>query len=375
MATMKRLIWNSRDSWKQTEDVAPIPTAPAGGALIKVLWSGICRSDLSNAKDNWFPNMKLPKVFGHEICGTVEGFGSEVKPGSGQVTVNVGDTVIVYGPAGCGKCRMCTGGSRWCLGDEESELGYFYGITKDGGFAEYMVVEKAEGLLKVPDGVPLDLACLLPCSGLTSFNAVDTVRGSIDDRMNATKKATLLVIGAGGLGLWTVHEARAIWGPGLQICVADISEEKLSHAKKEGADVTVLWDPKGSAEDLSKKTREVCDGGIDGSTDYVNNQLTFSTTFSSMNKNGTMALIGIFRDAKFSPELLSLMPLKSVNIRGVFMGTRKQLADLLKLVSDKKIKGPPITHVGLTDVNAVFEKLLTSAQEGRAVIDMVKSCT
>lgn len=83
---------------------------------------------------------------------------------------------------------MCKGGNSKLCSEDSAGLAPFYGLTMDGGFQNYVVVYETEDLIKLDKALPLDVACLLPCGGLTAFNAVATAKDSIDFAMKTAGK-------------------------------------------------------------------------------------------------------------------------------------------------------------------------------------------
>jgi Zn-dependent alcohol dehydrogenases len=102
----------------------------------------------------------LPRVLGHENAGWVEALGSDV------TTVAAGDAVLVYPPYSCGLCVPCRrGNDMHCVRHD------FTGLSVDGGFAEYVVVDE-RSLVALPAGV--EPAAIAPHAdaGLTAYHAV-----------------------------------------------------------------------------------------------------------------------------------------------------------------------------------------------------------
>jgi alcohol dehydrogenase, propanol-preferring len=129
----------------------PKPEAGPGQVLVAVHACAVCRTDLHVA-DGELPDPKLPLVLGHQIVGTVEGFGMRVG------VPWVGWT--------CGVCRYCTS-KRENLCDRAR----FTGFHLDGGFAEYAVADERY-CLPVPDGYPDAQAAPLLCAGLIGYRAL-----------------------------------------------------------------------------------------------------------------------------------------------------------------------------------------------------------
>ncbi|GJN28078.1 hypothetical protein PR202_gb16160 [Eleusine coracana subsp. coracana] len=131
---------------------------------IKVLYCGICHTDLHFIKNDWGTTM-YPVVPGHEIVGVVAGVGS------GVTKFKAGDTVGVgYYVDTCRSCEWCGAGhENYCAGLVPTSNGVDHrhgGAVTRGGFSDTVVVNEGY-VVRVPDGLPLDRAAPLLCAGVT----------------------------------------------------------------------------------------------------------------------------------------------------------------------------------------------------------------
>ena len=184
---------------------------------------GVCHSDLHlweggyDLRDGKFMKVtdrgvKYPVTPGHEIAGIVEEMGDNV---SG---LSKGDEVLVFPWIGCGECPACKVGNE-NLCDTPRSMGVF----QDGGYSDYALIPDSKYLAKL-DGVDLDSATSLACSGLTAYTAVK--------KANVNSPEFLLIIGAGGLGLMAIQIAKAITKAKI-VCI-DNDDKKFETAKKNG---------------------------------------------------------------------------------------------------------------------------------------------
>jgi NAD+-dependent secondary alcohol dehydrogenase Adh1 len=143
----------------------PVPAlSRATDVLVRIGGAGVCATDLHAIEGLMEPaGVTLPRVLGHENAGWVE------LAGDGVSTVACGDAVLVYPPYSCGLCVACRRGNDMHCARHE-----FTGLSVDGGFAEYVVVDE-RSLLKLPPGVePADVAPHAD-AGLTAYHAVRRV--------------------------------------------------------------------------------------------------------------------------------------------------------------------------------------------------------
>ena len=198
-----------------------------GEARVRIVACAICHSDLALAEGAW--GGALPAVYGHEAAGAV----AEIGPGVESVAP--GDRVVVSLLRSCGHCFFCERGELHLCegafpGDREGRL-----RTHDGehvlaamhtaAFAEEVVVDQSQ-LAVVPPSISLEVASLLGCGVATGF-------GAVVDRAEVPAGSSVVVIGAGGVGLNCV-QAAAFRGAET-IVAADLSGAKRDAALAFGA--------------------------------------------------------------------------------------------------------------------------------------------
>jgi Zn-dependent alcohol dehydrogenase len=191
----------------------------------------ICQSDISYAEGGF--GGTLPAVYGHEAAGRVTRIGETV------TGLNVGDTVVVTLIRACGACPSCqTARPVTCETPYDATKGpiqtadgeaLFQGLNA-GAFAEKVVVHHSQ-VVRVPETMPMDSAALLACGVITGV-------GSAVNVAKVRPGQTVVVIGAGGVGLNAIQGARIAGA--AKIIAVDMSEEKLEMAKDFGATHGVL---------------------------------------------------------------------------------------------------------------------------------------
>src|SRR5829696_1921511 len=200
-----------------------------GEVLVRTVASGVCHSDLHFMEGLW--PTPVPVVLGHEAAGVVE------EVGEGVTYVKKGDDVVLSFAPFCGICRDCVEGrpqlctnpaARYPAGPEPrlmragTPVNQFANV---GSFAEYMLVPE-NGVVKPPEGMPLDKAALVGCSVMTGVGAViNTARVQPGE--------TVAVIGTGGVGLNVIQGA--VLAGASRIIAVDVLDNKLEYAKTVGA--------------------------------------------------------------------------------------------------------------------------------------------
>ena len=214
---MKALRKLSQGAGKVSIEDVPKPKIGEDEVLMKVWATGICGSDLLIERDKHF--YKAPVTLGHEYSGIAAEVGSAVKK------VEEGDKIV---------------------GDIETDCGWL-GVTRDGGFASYMVIPE-QAVYVLPEEVPLDC-------GAFAEPVVATIH-ALGERSEVRSGDFVVVVGPGPMGLLGVQfaklrGARAVALVGLK----GVDEGRLQVGKETGADHLLY-----SEEEPGEKVMELTDG-------------------------------------------------------------------------------------------------------------------
>jgi len=233
---MKAVIY--RD-FRATPVIAQVtdPTPEEGGVVIKVVASGVCRSDWHGWQGH-DADIVLPHVPGHEYAGIVEAVGKGVSKW------RAGDRVTVPFVGGCGRCEQCESGNH-----QVCDYQFQAGFSHWGSFAEYVSVYYADvNLVRLPNEMEFKTAASLGCRFATSFRAI-VDQGKVSDGQ------WVAVHGCGGVGLSAVMIATAF---GANVIAVDISDDQLAMATQLGAAASVNAN---SVEYVAQAVREISGGG------------------------------------------------------------------------------------------------------------------
>ena len=195
----------------------PKPSAPPGGVVVKVMATGVCRSDWHGWRghDSDIVEHGLPFTPGHELSGIV------VELGEGTTNFAVGDRVAVPFILSCGACRQCSRG-RSTVCESQAQPGF----TVHGSMAQFVALPRADrNLCKLPPEVTYIAAAALGCRTTTAFRAV-VQRGDV------RAGDVVVVWGCGGLGLSAVMVAVA---QGARVIAVDTSGPACEKARELGA--------------------------------------------------------------------------------------------------------------------------------------------
>ncbi len=254
---------------------------------IRIAHCGVCHSDLS-VVDGAFP-APVPSVLGHEAAGVVESVGTSV------TTLVPGDRVILTPCPPCGQCYYCQRGEfSICV----NSLGLMTSTLPDGGtrlsrggrlvfrglaiggFGELATVQETAAI-KVPDDVPLDIACVIGC-------AVQTGVGAVINTAGVEPGATVLITGLGGVGLSIVQGA--VVAGASRVIVSDPVEARRDAAVRFGA--TDAIDP--TTTDVVSAVKDLTDGiGTDYAFEAAGQAPLIDVGLQATRSGGTTVVVGV----------------------------------------------------------------------------------
>jgi L-iditol 2-dehydrogenase len=265
---MKALVLEAYNQLVYKE--VPEPEPGPNDVLIRVKACGICGSDV-HGMDGSTGRRIPPLIMGHEAAGIIAGVGSKV------AGFHPGERVAIDSTVYCGACFYCRRGAI-NLCDKRRVLGVACDeYRQNGAFAEYVVVPQ-HILYPIPEEVSFEHAAMVePCA--IALHAVG--------RASLAANATVLVVGAGTIGLLVVQVLQAS-GCG-KIIAMDIEPEKLDLARKMGADVLLNSH---KTEVLSKIEKLTGHRGVDVVIDAVGIASSVETALYSVRKGGAVTMIG-----------------------------------------------------------------------------------
>lgn len=230
MGKIKAAVCHEFNAPLVIEEVELAPPG-AGEVEVEIEACAICHSDLSFMDGGW--GGTLPAVYGHEAAGRISALGAGV---DGYA---VGDAVLVTLIRSCGTCAPCASGQPVQCGtayDRDAgplrtvEGGVLQHGLACGAFAEKAVVHRSQ-IARIPEDMPMDAASLLSCGVITGM-------GAVINTAKVRPGSSVVVIGAGGVGLNAIQGARIAGA--ARVIAMDLLPEKLEVAKEFGATDGVL---------------------------------------------------------------------------------------------------------------------------------------
>lgn len=242
------------------------PEPPAGFVRVKVKSAAICATDLEVIDGNIPAN--YPLIPGHEWSGIVDSAGSK------EDEQWIGKRVIGSNDVVCLKCDACRSGN-WRYCSEFEEIGF----KRNGAYAEYVIVP-AYGLCELPESVSFDHGALCEPLGV----ALGTL-----EKAGAKFGDTLLIVGAGSIGLCMLAAAKTMGMRKIVVCAS--SGRRLEEAKKLGAYAVVETERQNILEEMPKYHP----GGSDVVIDATGIEACIQNCLKLARKGGTVALAGYGR--------------------------------------------------------------------------------
>ena len=253
-------------------DVAE-PLARDHGAVIRVMATGLCRSDWHGWQGHDPDIRSLPHIPGHEFAGVV------LAVGSGVTRVRVGDRVVVPFVCGCGDCQWCRSGNAQVCPQQWQP-----GINGPCTYAELVAVPNADfNVVQLPEGVGFVVAASLGCRFATAYRAVVDV-GTV------TAGESVAVFGCGGVGLAAVMIAAS---RGARVLAVDVDGRALELARLAGAAHCI----DAAQEDAELCIRAEVPTGVDLSIDALGSIVTASAAVRSLRIQGRHVQVGLLPPA------------------------------------------------------------------------------
>jgi len=339
---MKALVVKEFGGPLIAEDV-PVPQPNADEVLIHVKACAVDQFDLT-IRDGKFPTAKTPIILGHEIAGVVESVGANVD------NFQAGDRVTSTLYLTCGRCRYCLTGRETICADFKG----YVGIHTPGAYAEYTTIP-AVNLVKIPGSISFPQGSVLA-------NAIGTPYHALTKRARLQPGERIIVTGAGGgVGSHAIQLAKMM---GTFVMAVDIGDEKLSLARELGADV--VFDA--SMGDFSETAREWTNGeGVEVVLELVGTN-TFDSSIKSLSRGGRMVIVGSHTgtELKTSPQA---MIANEWEIFGSRNATKRELAEVVNLVTAGKVKPIVTGTYPLEEAEALHQKLRKQEIIGRVVLE------
>lgn len=329
-------------------DEVPDPVCPADGVVLRVLACGVCRSD-HHAWQGHDPDVVLPQIPGHELCGEV------LATGPGVRAWRRGDRVIAPFVLGCGHCAACDSGEATVCADQ-----ILPGFSAPGAFAQFVAIPHADfNLARLPQGLSPVAGAALGCRVTTAFRA-------LVDRARVQPGEWVAVFGCGGVGLSCIQLARALDARPIGI---DIATDKLGLARRLGAEHTI---DASAIDDCASAVAELTHGGAQVAVEALGRTETFHNSLMSLAPLGRLVQIGMPTGVHTRPALaLERLYSRQLTLHGTRGMPSHRFAALFELLerSDIDLEAMVARRITLDGVNEALERFTQYRGAGISIID------
>ena len=290
-----------------------LPVRKEGEALLKLLYGGICGSDLSSYKGK-SPYVSYPRTPGHEFSAQI------VEIDDNDLGLEPGMIVTCNPYFNCGECYSCQRGMYNCCMTNQT-----MGVQREGAFMEYitMPVER----IYDGKGIPADLLAMIEPFCI-SYHGMKKAKIQPGEKV--------LVIGAGTIGVLAALSAKRL---GAEVTICDVSKSKLEYAKEHfGADHTIL---NSSPEAFTEAVEQLTEGrGFDVVAEAVGLGSTFLNCIQAAAFGGRMVQIGV---GKQTPEFdFTMIQKKELQIFGSRNALKEDFLQLIEWVNNGEVDLRPL---------------------------------
>lgn len=317
----------------------PVQLPQDGQVLVKVLACGVCGGDIA-VKNSLWPGLSYPVVPGHEIVGIVA-----ATPDSESVW-KIGQRVgvSIHGKS-CFRCSLCRKGIF-----SKCEQNVPNGFYRDGGFAEFCIMN-TEALVPIPEDMDPAEAAPLLCAGVTTFNSLRNVHGTVPGDL-------VVVQGVGGLGHLAIQYAKKA---GFSVVALSSSSKKEQLAKDLGTDVYLDSSKCDAVEELNRL------GGAKVIICTAPKAEAIGPLVNGLAVDGTLLLLPLAD----GPIVLDSTPIimKRASIQGWLAGSPIDCEETVRFSHKNGVKCI-VQRYTLDQVNEAFEAMVSGSALCRGVLVM-----
>ena len=334
------VYYNNHDI--RLQDV-PIPQIGEDEALLKVMASGICGSDVIE----WYRVPKAPIVLGHEATGVIDKVGTKVK------NLKVGDRVFVSHHVPCNQCRYCQRGSHTACHTLHTTNYY------PGGFSQYIRVPKINldfGIYKLSEDMSFEEGTFIEPLACVS-------RGQ--RLANMQKDDTLLIIGSGISGI--LHTQLAKFKGVENVIIADINPYRLDLAKKFGANQALI-----AKENLPQKLKDINNGRLADQVVVCTGATSAAlTALDCVESGGTILFFAVPDPTIKLPVPINQFWRNEITIRTSYGAAPNDLEDSMRVLSTKQLNiKDMITHrLSLSEAQKGFSLMAEAGKSLKVILE------
>ncbi|KAK4989722.1 hypothetical protein LTR50_003047 [Elasticomyces elasticus] len=335
-------------------DDYPVQKPGMNEVLARVLYTGVCQSDLHTARGTAagadgkpITAIKLPHIGGHEGIGRIVSLGPNL-PSESEPEIRIGSLVgIRFASRICRRCEFCLGGREQYCQRQTNHLHH-----EDGAFQEYICLDAGYLTILPQDVDPVVMGPVL-CAGLTAYKAVLNAELEIGN--------WLVVIGAGGgLGQFAVQYGLA---KGARVLGIDTGPTKKNLVEDFGARFLDFKIPKYLVDEV----HAITGGGAHAVVVTAGSSAAFAAAADMLRIGGTMCCSGIPPGGGHIETTIAAIVIKGLKIKGNLTGSLKECLEAVDLVMRGVVK-PKILVRPFRDLPRIYEELERGDVAGRIVL-------
>ncbi len=339
---MKALVKARPECGLWLEDV-PEPSVGINDVLIRVLYTGICGTDVHIYQwDEWAQKtIPVPMAIGHEFVGEIVSVGSNVND------FFPGDIVSGEGHVVCGRCRNCLAGRRHLCASTQG-----VGVNRPGAFAELISLPMTN-IWRHHPGVDREVAAIFDPFG----NAVHTALSF------PVLGEDVLITGAGPIGIMAIPVVQHAGA--RHVVITDMNPFRLQLARTMGATLAVnpTETPLAEVQKQLKMTE-----GFDVGLEMSGNPQALADMIASMSHGGKIAILGI--PAKTAPMDWRPVIFNMLTVKGIYGREMYETWYKMSVMLDSGLDiSPVITHRFRYDQFEQGFAAMTSGQTGKVILD------
>ena len=308
--TGKAMVWTAIDTPLEPREYA-LPDVEDDAMLVKITMACICGSDIHSYKGEYVgrlkPSKEKPLIMGHEMTGRVYKMGRNVTTDYLGRPLKEGDRIIYGYFNPCGKCEACVSGTASCpykhrFRKTSEEFPHFR-----GAYAEYYYLKGDQWVFKVPDELSDESVAPVNCALSTVTYGMHQIRVPLE--------STVLVQGAGGLGISTTAIAREMGA--ARVIVVDKVAERLKLSTAFGADHTIDMNEYPTPDARLQRVRELTGGrGADVAVEVTGRPEAVAEGLEMLSPAGTYLSMGLVTGGLFSQIDMEKVVHKGLTIVG-----------------------------------------------------------
>lgn len=324
-----------------------------GEILVKVARANVCGSDL-HAWHGRFNTRglggKLPTVLGHEMVGVIAELGDGASSDANGTTLAEGTRVVFPYFFPCRVCRYCVSGRSASCGRmtmamlaSSAEPPYYV-----GGFADYFLLPAGALVYTVPESLSDEVVSGANCALAQVMQAFDRAQLSFGE--------TVVIQGAGGLGLYATALAKARGA--ATVVVLDTVAERLELARELGADAVLDIGSEPDERTRVKRVHELTDGGADVAVELVGSPGVVNEGIKMLGRFGRYLSVGNIGHGQTYEADPSRLTLTNKSIVGVSLYEPDALGKSLVFLDSVRDRLPKrwleSTTFPLSEINEAF---------------------